>query len=121
MPFKMLLHAGGTGEPYFEIKDGDQLLLKVSCESVEMHSQQGLTAKGKVHLQGVGLDGTCEQLSIFWPKKVVELTGNVILNCSRDGSLMQIAAEQIKLRISGTGEPSIKASGTSTIMPAPVK
>jgi hypothetical protein len=118
VPFKTCLHAGGTDQPHFEIKDGDVLLLKVSCECLELHSQQGVMAKGQVRLHGSGLDGTCEQLTISWPRKVVQLNGNVNLNCQREGNLLQIAAEQMTLRLSGTGQPTIKASGVSTIAPA---
>jgi len=118
VPFKMSLHAGGTDQPHFEITDGEVVLLKVACESVELHSQQGMTALGKIRLQGPGLNGTCDQLSIFWPTKSVELSGNVSLNYSRDGSVVQIAAEQMKLRMSGTTEPTFRSRGTSTIAPA---
>jgi hypothetical protein len=117
VPLKMCLHAGGTDQPHFEIKDGDLLLLKVSCECVELQSQHGVIAKGQVRLHGSGVDGTCDQLIVSWARKAVELNGNVILNCSREGALLQISAEQIKLRVSGANEPTFKASGVSTIGP----
>jgi hypothetical protein len=128
--YKMFLRMGGTGSPRFEIRDGDQLVLKVSCEQIELHGAQdgvtalpGLTATGKVKLHGSGLDGTCDQLSIVSAKGEVALKGNVHLMCYRGTTASEVVAETVKFQLARTGETAtkFKAAGVSSVVPASMK
>jgi hypothetical protein len=124
--YKLYLRMGGTGSPRFEIRDGDQLLLKVSCEQIELHGANdgatalpGLTATGKVKVHGSGLDGTCDQLNIVSAKGEVALKGNVHLNCYRGTSASQVAADSVMFQLSRTGEAAAKTRPAgSGVVPA---
>jgi hypothetical protein len=80
--FKIVLRVG-EGEPLFEVRHGDDLVMKVLCEKVDIKSPekgQGLsavTATGKVRFVGFGAEGTCESLSFLAGTGEVLMTGNV--------------------------------------------
>ncbi len=80
--FRILLRVG-EGEPTFEVMSGDNLVLKVACEKVDVKSPekgQGLsevTARGKVRFAGFGAEGTCESLSFMAGTGEVQMIGNV--------------------------------------------
>ena len=80
--FRILLRVG-EGEPTFEVKNGDNLVLKVACEKVDIESADkgnGLskvTAKGKVRFAGFGAEGSCDTLSFMAGTGEVQMTGDV--------------------------------------------
>ncbi len=82
--YRILLRVG-EGEPTFEVRCGDDLLLKVVCEKVDVKSPekgQGLSAvkaSGKVRFAGFGAEGTCEELSFLAGSGTVEMTGKVMI------------------------------------------
>jgi hypothetical protein len=73
----------GEGEPTFEVRCGDDLMLKVVCEKVDVKSPekgQGLSAvkaSGQVRFAGFGAEGTCDELSFLAGSGTVEMTGKV--------------------------------------------
>jgi hypothetical protein len=81
-PFRILLRVG-EGEPTFEVKNGDNLVLKVACEKVDIKSPEKgagmseVTARGKVRFAGFGAEGTCEELKFFAGTGEVSMTGTV--------------------------------------------
>jgi hypothetical protein len=80
--FRILLRVG-EGEPTFEVKSGDNLVLKVACEKVDIKSPEkgnGLsevTARGKVRFAGFGAEGTCDELKFLAGNGEVSMTGDV--------------------------------------------
>ncbi len=80
--FRILLRVG-EGEPTFEVKNGDNLVLKVACEKVDIESADkgtGLskvTARGKVRFAGFGAEGSCDALSFMAGTGEVQMTGDV--------------------------------------------
>jgi hypothetical protein len=79
--FRLVLRVG-EGEPTFEVKNGDNLVLKVACEKVDIKSPDkgGLsevTARGKVRFAGFGAEGTCEELKFFAGTGEVSMSGDV--------------------------------------------
>jgi hypothetical protein len=125
--YKVLLRMGGTGQPRFEVRDGEQLLLKVTCEQIELHGAQdgtaalpGLTATGKVKLHGSGLDGTCDQLTIVSAKGEVAMKGNVHLTCYRGNTSSQVVAESVMFQLNRNGESISKGvkSLSTGVVPA---
>jgi DUF4097 and DUF4098 domain-containing protein YvlB len=80
--YRILLRVG-EGEPTFEVRCGDDLMLKVICEKVDIKSPekgQGLStvkASGKVRFAGFGAEGTCDELSFLAGSGEVGMTGNV--------------------------------------------
>ncbi|HEY3788852.1 MAG TPA: hypothetical protein VGL71_08360 [Urbifossiella sp.] len=80
--FRIVLRVG-EGEPSFEVRHGDDLIMKVACDKVDIKSPvkgQGLsniTATGKVRFVGFGAEGTCDSLSFLAGSGEVALAGNV--------------------------------------------
>ena len=80
--YRILLRVG-EGEPVFEIRSGDNLMLKVICEKVDVKSPEkggGLSdvkACGKVRFVGFGAEGICDQLNFLAGSGEVTMTGNV--------------------------------------------
>ncbi len=80
--FKIILRVG-EGEPLFEVRHGDDLVMKVLCEKVDIKSPekgQGLsavTATGKVRFVGFGAEGTCDSFSFLAGTGEVVMAGNV--------------------------------------------
>jgi hypothetical protein len=83
--FRVLLRVG-EGEPAFEVRCGDDLMLKVVCERVDVKSAaepgEGLAsvkAMGRVRFVGFGAEGTCEELSFLAGDGSVQLQGRVVV------------------------------------------
>jgi hypothetical protein len=79
--FRIVLRVG-EGEPMFEVKNGDNLVLKVACEKVDIKSPEkgGLsevTARGKVRFAGFGAEGVCDELKFFAGTGEVSMSGDV--------------------------------------------
>ena len=80
--FRILLRVG-EGEPMFEVKSGDDLVLRVVCEKVDVKSPEkgqgpsSVTATGRVRFVGFGAEGTCDNLSFLAGTGEVALTGGV--------------------------------------------
>jgi hypothetical protein len=80
--FRILLRVG-EGEPTFEVRCGDDLVLKVACERVDVKSPEkgsglaAVKASGKVRFAGFGAEGTCDELSFLAGTGEVMMTGAV--------------------------------------------
>jgi hypothetical protein len=80
--FRIILRVG-EGTPTFEVKNGDNLVLKVACEKVDIKSPEKgggpseVTARGKVRFAGFGAEGTCDELKFFTGTGEVNMTGEV--------------------------------------------
>jgi hypothetical protein len=80
--FRILLRVG-EGEPTFEVRQGDDLMMKVVCEKVDIKSPEkgngpsAVTATGKVRFVGFGAEGTCDQLSFMSGTGEVTMNGSV--------------------------------------------
>lgn len=77
---KVQMHLG-SGKPYFEVRDGEELVLKVVSDAVEVKApaENGdaasvLKASGGVSFRTLGGNGTCDEL------RVVPGTGEVVVS-----------------------------------------
>jgi len=110
--FRIILRVG-EGEPTFEVKNGDNLVLKVACEKVDIESVEkgtGLskvTARGKVRFVGFGAEGTCEALSFIAGTGEVQMNGEVKVQVKdklgRVESELTTAAMKYKIDASSVG------------------
>ena len=110
--FRIILRVG-EGEPTFEVKNGDNLVLKVACEKVDIESVEkgtGLskvTARGKVRFVGFGAEGTCESLSFIAGTGEVQMNGEVKVQVKdklgRVESELTTAAMKYKIDASAVG------------------
>lgn len=74
----------GDGEPVFEVRSGDNIVMKVISEKVDVKApmEKGQTlsavkAMGKVRFVGFGAEGCCDELSFLAGSGEVCLTGGV--------------------------------------------
>ena len=80
--FRIVLRVG-EGEPTFEVRHNDDLVMKVACEKVDIKSPEkgtgpsNVIATGKVRFVGFGAEGTCDSLSFLSGTGEVSLAGNV--------------------------------------------
>jgi hypothetical protein len=80
--FRIVLRVG-SGEPSFEVRHDDDLVMKVVCEKVDIKSPEkgqgpsNVTATGKVRFVGFGAEGSCDTLSFLAGTGEVSLAGNV--------------------------------------------
>jgi lipopolysaccharide export system protein LptA len=80
--FRIVLRVG-DGEPTFEVRSGDDLVLKVVSDKVDVKSPEKgsgpstVKASGKVHFVGFGAEGNCDELAFLAGTGEVNLTGNV--------------------------------------------
>lgn len=80
--FRILLRVG-EGEPMFEVKSGDDLVMRVVCEKVDVKSPEkgqgpsSVVATGRVRFVGFGAEGTCDNLSFQAGSGEVSMTGAV--------------------------------------------
>jgi hypothetical protein len=104
--FRIVLRVG-EGEPKFEVRNGDDLILKVISEKIDVKSPEkgnGLSsvkASGKVHFAGFGAEGTCEELSFLAGTGEVTLTGHVKIQVKDKLGRVEseLATETVKYRI----------------------
>ena len=80
---KVILHMGDE-RPRFEVRDGDEVYLKVVCDKVDVKSpsEKGesmsvMRATGRVTFVTPGGDGVCEELSVAPGTGQVIVTGKV--------------------------------------------
>ena len=79
--FRIVLRVG-EGDPTFEVRHNDDLVMKVACEKVDIKSPErggssNVIATGKVRFVGFGAEGTCDSFSFLAGTGEVALSGNV--------------------------------------------
>ena len=104
--YRILLRVG-EGEPTFEVKCGDDLILKVICEKIDIKSPEkgsgpsAVKASGKVRFVGFGAEGICEELSFLAGTGEVTMTGAVKIQVKdKLGRIeSELSTETMKYRI----------------------
>ncbi len=107
--YRILLQVG-EGEPRFEVKCGDDLVLKVVCEKVDVKSPEkgggpsSVSAAGKVRFVGFGAEGTCDGLSFLAGTGEVVMTGAVKVQVKDKLGRVEseLSAESMKYKIDGS-------------------
>jgi hypothetical protein len=113
-PFRILLRVG-EGEPTFEVKNGDNLVLKVACEKVDIKSPEKgagmseVVARGKVRFAGFGAEGTCDELKFFAGTGEVSMSGTVKVQVKdklgRVESELTTGSMKYRIDVSSVGGP----------------
>lgn len=104
--FRIILRVG-EGEPTFEVRSGDDLVMKVVCEKVDIKSPErgqslsAVTASGRVRFVGFGSEGTCDSLSFLAGTGEVSMSGNVKIQVKDKLGRVEseLTTESIKYRI----------------------
>lgn len=104
--FRIILRVG-EGEPMFEVRSGDDLVMKVICEKVDIKSPErgqtlsAVTASGRVRFVGFGSEGSCDTLSFLAGTGEVAMSGNVKIQVKDKLGRVEseLTTESIKYRI----------------------
>ncbi len=107
--YRILLRVG-EGEPAFEVRLGDDVLLKVVCERIDIKSpEQGdgpmaVRAAGNVRFVGFGASGSCDELSFVAGDGSVQMKGNVrvLVRDKLGRTESELTAEALRYRIEGS-------------------
>lgn len=114
---KVILHMGDD-RPRFEVRDGDEVYLKVVSDRVEVKSaadkgdQPTMKAGGKVAFVTPGGDGTCDELAILPGSGQVVAVGNVAFRHTWGRSETTVTAERMTFRLAHPGPTAIQAGYT---------
>jgi hypothetical protein len=115
-----------SSTPRFEVRNvsGDELLLKVACDKIEMKGTAeqardshlaGVTAVGTVKFTGPGVQGTCDQLAILSGTGEVLLQGSVKLKTKRGKTWSELNADKMIYQL---GHSGLGSSSGSSAKPA---
>ncbi len=114
---KVVLHMGDD-RPRFEVRDGDEVYLKVVSDRVEVKSAADkadaatMKAGGKVGFVTPGGDGTCDELTILPGSGQVVAAGNVSFRHTWGRSETTVTAERMTFRLAHPGPTAIQAGYT---------
>jgi hypothetical protein len=104
-PWKLNLEVV-NGMTQLEMRQGDELLMRVQCERLDLHTPAGgLQALGKVTVTGPCVEARCDRLTLAWPSGQVALDGSVRLAFQSRGVVHEMHAESVGFRLNGPKEP----------------
>ena len=117
---KVLLHMGDE-RPRFEVKDGDDIYLKVISDKVEVKSPSDsganmsvMRAGGKVTFITPGGEGTCDELSVVPGTGQVIVTGKVTFTYNWGKVETTVSGEKMTFRL-GSTPGTTPSSGTQGV------
>jgi hypothetical protein len=96
----------GAGQPKFEVLSGDDVLLKVVSDAVDVRSpsdkgqpMSALKAAGGVRFSAPGCEGTCSELTVLPGSGDVELAGDVRVRCKQGKGETEIVAAKLTFKL----------------------
>jgi hypothetical protein len=105
---KVMLHMGDD-RPRFEVRDGDEVYLKVVCDKVDVKSPSDrgetmstLRATGRVTFVTPGGDGTCEELTVIPGTGQVVVAGRVSFKYNWGKVETTVSGEKMTFRLGST-------------------
>ena len=117
---KVLLHMGDE-RPRFEVKEGDEIYLKVISDKVEVKSPSDsganmsvMRAGGKVTFITPGGEGTCDELSVIPGTGQVIVTGKVAFTYNWGKVETTVSGEKMTFRL-GSTPGTTPSSGTQGV------
>ena len=117
---KVLLHMGDE-RPRFEVKEGDEIYLKVISDKVEVKSPSDsganmsvMRAGGKVTFITPGGEGTCDELSVIPGTGQVIVTGKVAFTYNWGKVETTVSGEKMTFRLGSASGPT-PSSGTQGV------
>ena len=102
---KVLVHMGGD-RPWFELRDRDEMYLKVICDNIDVHSPKELEnpvstirATGNIRYITPGGQGSCDDLTVSPKDGEVQVKGNVRFRYSWGQVRTTLTAETMTFRL----------------------
>jgi hypothetical protein len=96
----------GSGKPWFEVRDGEELVLKVVADAVEVKApaENGsaasvLKASGGVSFRTLGGNGTCDELRVIPGTGEVVVTGRVAVTSNWGKAETTASADKVTFRL----------------------
>ncbi len=108
----------GNAQPKFEVLNGEEVLLKATCEKIDVRSigkGEGVTplkATGGVRFSAPGCEGTCDQLTVLPGTGEVELAGTVNVRCKNGKAETVIVADHMRFKLGA--DPTFAAPAPTT-------
>jgi hypothetical protein len=104
-PWKLSLEVV-NGLTQIDLRHGDELLMKVQCDKIDLHTPAGgLQASGRVSVTGPCVEARCDRLTIAWATGQVALDGGVRLAFQNKGVVHEMRAESVCFRLGGANQP----------------
>jgi hypothetical protein len=103
---KVMLHLSDE-KPWFEVKDGDEVVLKVTADAVSLEAAVSgkatstLTASGAVTFRTLGGFGTCDELRVVPGTGEVVVTGKVAVTSNWGKAETTATADKMTFRLGG--------------------
>ncbi len=103
---RVMLHLSDE-KPWFEVKDGDEVVLKVTADAVSLEAAVSgkatstLTATGGVTFRTLGGFGTCDELRVVPGTGEVVVTGKVAVTSNWGKSETTATADKMTFRLGG--------------------
>jgi hypothetical protein len=95
--------------PRFEVRDGDEVYLKVICDSVDVKAPNGradaqtiLRASGRCAFVTPGGDGFCDELCVVPGTGVVTVSGNVRFRYQWGRAETEVSGDKLTFRLGST-------------------
>lgn len=117
---KVMLHMG-EDRPWFEVRDGNEVYLKVVCDSVDVKSpaQRGdapsvMRATGKVLFVTPGGEGLCEELTVTPGTGQVAVTGKVAFTYNWGKTETTVSGDKMTFRL-GAAPGASSAAAPATV------
>lgn len=105
---KVMLHMGDD-RPRFEVRDGDEVYLKVGCDKVDVkspsdrgESMSTLRATGRVTFVTPGGEGTCEELTVIPGTGQVVVAGRVSFKYNWGKVETTVSGDKMTFRLGST-------------------
>ncbi|MCZ2341165.1 MAG: hypothetical protein LC104_05135 [Bacteroidales bacterium] len=105
---KVLLHMGDQ-RPRFEVKDGDEIYLKVICDTVDVKAPTGKTdslstmrAIGRCSFVTPGGEGACDELTVIPGTGQVTVSGHVRFRYQWGRAETEVSGEKMTFRLGTT-------------------
>jgi hypothetical protein len=89
-----------AGKTHLTAAVGKEIRFKVICDQLNLQAPCGkIEAQGCVKVSSLGLDGSCDRLTINWQEDQVILVGQAQLKCQREGQDVELKADRLGLRL----------------------
>jgi len=118
--------AMGDERPRFEVRDGDEVYLKVVCDRVEVKSPgeggvsvSTMSATGKVTFVTPGGEGTCDQLAVLPGTGQVVVTGKVTFTYNWGKVETTVTGEKMNFRLGSNTVTPAAAQNTGNVTGVP--
>jgi hypothetical protein len=103
-PWKLRLEVV-NGLTQIELRHGDELLMKVQGDKIDLHTPAGgLQATGRVTVSGPCVEARCDRLTIAWATGQVALDGGVRLAFQNKAVIHEMRAESVCFRLNGANQ-----------------